>query len=376
MKINWTSLQKQLAIDLGVSRESIDEIRKSFFINGEIIEPINKKRRGKAAPNYKQQVLLDRLQLCDLVNEVDKNHAAGRSVTNMLMRNYIRYTHQINISKTPMGRYMNSLGLTWKPIRAKKKTASDYRIDLLYDFIIEFDKYYNLIYDKDNNQIEDSDYVFVFTDESYIHKGHGKKMTYMREGGPDVNRKSSKGERLVIMHAISQEKILVHYDNNNMPITDTKWTEDTPHPGVMKDYLSCEVLWKASSSTGDYHDNMNSDMFMKWVEEKLIPSFNSLYNKNNPTLKKKMVLICDNAAYHHKREIGSLGGLSKQQLVDKCIEHDIESIDLHATTNRFDYINNNNMPNVMIHPDQDWVQVTFNEAEWRKNTTKKTKHQN
>ena len=104
MKINWTSLQKQLAIDLGVSRESIDEIRKSFFINGEIIEPINKKRRGKAAPNYKQQVLLDRLQLCDLVNEVDKNHAAGRSVTNMLMRNYIRYAHQIDISNSQMGR--------------------------------------------------------------------------------------------------------------------------------------------------------------------------------------------------------------------------------------------------------------------------------
>ena len=29
--------------------------------------------------------------------------------------------------------------------------------------------------------------------------------------------------------------------------------------------------------TGDYHDNMCSDMFMKWVEEKLVPTFDKKY---------------------------------------------------------------------------------------------------
>lgn len=41
-----------------------------------------------------------------------------------------------------------------------------------------------------------------------------------------------------------------------------------------------------------------------------------------------MILICDNAPYHHCRDIGNLGGKSKKDLVDLCIKHDIQYIDL------------------------------------------------
>ena len=54
-------------------------------------------------------------------------------------------------------------------------------------------------------------------------------------------------------------------------------------------------MWKAESSSGDYHDNMNSDMFMKWVEQRLVPTFEAQFPG------KKMILIADNAPYHHKR---------------------------------------------------------------------------
>ena len=55
-----------------------------------------------------------------------------------------------------------------------------------------------------------------------------------------------------------------------------------------------ELVWKAKSSTGDYHDEMNGDNFFKWVKEKLIPH-----------LPPKSVLIIDNAPYHNLK-------------VDKC----------------------------------------------------------
>ena len=64
--------------------------------------------------------------------------------------------------------------------------------------------------------------------------------------------------------------------------------------------LTCETLWVAQSSSGDYHDNMNSEMFMQWVQDKLIPTFEKAYPG------KKMILVADNAPYHHKRVIGSL----------------------------------------------------------------------
>ena len=85
-----------------------------------------------------------------------------------------------------------------------------------------------------------------------------------------------------------------------------------------------------------------------------------------------MILVCDNAAYHHKREMGSLAGLTKQQLVDKCIQYDVQSIDLPATTSRMDHINDNEMTNVELQPNQDYIRVAFDDREWRKNTTKKT----
>ena len=99
-------------------------------------------------------------------------------------------------------------------------------------------------------------------------------------------------------------------DINNMPISDTEWNKegDTPHSIIRPDgLLTCETIWKATSNSGDYHDNMSSDLFMKWVEEKLIPTFQAMYG-----IKKKMILVCDNAAYHHKRELGSLASMTKK----------------------------------------------------------------
>ena len=70
----------------------------------------------------------------------------------------------------------------------------------------------------------------------------------------------SRGERLIVLHAGSKA-------------------------GLLK---GSELVWKAKSSTGDYHDEMNGDNFFKWVKEKLIPY-----------LPPKSVLIIDNAPYHN-----------------------------------------------------------------------------
>ena len=70
----------------------------------------------------------------------------------------------------------------------------------------------------------------------------------------------SRGERLIVLYAGSKA-------------------------GFLK---GTELVRKAKSSTGDYHDEMNGDSFFKWVKEKLIPHL--------PT---KSVLIIDNAPYQN-----------------------------------------------------------------------------
>nr|XP_015913169.1 uncharacterized protein LOC107443730 [Parasteatoda tepidariorum] len=50
-----------------------------------------------------------------------------------------------------------------------------------------------------------------------------------------------------------------------------------------------ELIYKASSQTGDYHGQMNFDNFKKWVLEKLLPN-----------LQTESLVVMDNAPYHTK----------------------------------------------------------------------------
>ena len=92
----------------------------------------------------------------------------------------------------------------------------------------------------------------------------------------------SRGERLIVLHASSKG-------------------------GFLK---GTELVWKAKSSTGDYHDEMNGENFFKWVKDKLIPH-----------LPPKSVLIIDNATYHNLQ-------------VDKCPTQASRKADIQAWLTR------------------------------------------
>lgn len=101
----------------------------------------------------------------------------------------------------------------------------------------------------------------VYLDESYINKNHSKDFTWFwREDGPWVQKPSGKGERLIIINAI----------------TENGWV-----PGA-------KLVFKSTLKTGDYHGQVNWDLFRKWFVEELVPNIpaNSL-------------IILDNAAYHN-----------------------------------------------------------------------------
>jgi transposase len=101
----------------------------------------------------------------------------------------------------------------------------------------------------------------VYLDESYVNKNHSKDLVwYYNDDGPWIQKPTGKGERLIIMNAI---------------------TKDGWVPGA-------KVTFKSTRKTGDYHGQMNQAMFTKWFEEKLLP--------NIPA---RSLIIMDNAAYHN-----------------------------------------------------------------------------
>lgn len=116
---------------------------------------------------------------------------------------------------------------------------------------------------KRDNRVSDGETMRpeVYLDESYVNKNHSNDFIwYSGEDGPWVQKPTGKGERLIIINAI----------------TKSGWV-----PGA-------KLVFKSTKKTGDYHGQMNWDLFKKWFVEMLL--------ENIPA---NSLIIMDNAPYHN-----------------------------------------------------------------------------
>ncbi|MCP3921050.1 MAG: hypothetical protein GY714_00545 [Desulfobacterales bacterium] len=101
----------------------------------------------------------------------------------------------------------------------------------------------------------------VYLDETYVNKNHSNDFIwYSGEDGPWVQKPTGKGERLIIINAI----------------TKSGWVS------------GAKLVFKSTRKTGDYHGQMNLDLFKKWFTEMLLPY-----------IPKNSLIIMDNASYHN-----------------------------------------------------------------------------
>lgn len=101
----------------------------------------------------------------------------------------------------------------------------------------------------------------VYLDESYVNKNHSNDFIwYSDEDGPWVQKPTGKGERIIIISAI----------------TENGWI-----PGA-------KLIFKSSRKTGDYHGQINHNLFTKWFSEQLLPN-----------IPKNSLIVMDNAPYHN-----------------------------------------------------------------------------
>ena len=99
----------------------------------------------------------------------------------------------------------------------------------------------------------------IYTDETYVHSSHSVHRSWQSSDVP-LQIPFSGGECFIVVHAGT----------------------DTGFIG------GAALVFKAHSATGDYHNEMNRDNFLKWLKEKLIPN-----------LPERSVLVVDNAPYHN-----------------------------------------------------------------------------
>ena len=116
--------------------------------------------------------------------------------------------------------------------------------------------------------------MFVFLDESYVNRNHSLGYTWYDpddEHGAAVFMASGKGERLVMLTAITEEMGILNHE-----------LLDADHGTLL--------IFQAKKGTGDYHKNMNGACFGEWLEGKMVP----VLRQHNI----EAIFVMDNASYH------------------------------------------------------------------------------
>ena len=142
-----------------------------------------------------------------------------------------------------------------------------------------------------NNRIDHSDgktiRAEIYLDESYVNKNHSNDFTwYSSEDGPWIQKPTGNGERFIIMNAITR--------NGWVP--------------------NAKLVFKSTRKTGDYHGQMNFNLFKKWFTEKLLPN-----------IPPRSLIIMDNAPYHNVLAENSspISTSSKKRMLDWLAENKI-----------------------------------------------------
>ena len=155
------------------------------------------------------------------------------------------------------------------------------------------------------------DAIIIYMDESYCHLQHIPSNMWYRDvdiGTERSERSRNKGSLAIILHAMCKDGWVLQRDADGKPPAVDEW-----HSGNVQ---TCEMVYRGKIGRGDYHDNMDGDMFMKWVNERLVPTVQAKYPG------KEVYLVMDNAPYHHGHadDCFFAAGKSKEDIRAKLAE--------------------------------------------------------
>jgi transposase len=188
----------------------------------------------------------------------------------------------LSIPKTTMHRWMEEMGCEYGQ---KKLTGlqKEYAHALIRRYLLA---YSDLLREYQLGRV-----ILVWMDESYIHAGYCTRFSWNfkdDEGKVVKNRVRGceKGKRLIIIHAMTHDGMLEQIEiepSDNL-------TDKCESAGIVTAKLSAEGF-----EPEDYHDTLNGEKYLQWMRNRVFPAFQAKYRR------KTMVLILDNAKYHHAR---------------------------------------------------------------------------
>lgn len=243
---NRNSIEKTAhALEVGIA--TVKRVMADYNRNPELLN-INSKKRG-----HPPRIIADLLQ--SLTREyIRQANQDGRYITLEMLSNYLKeHGNEPNFSTRTLGRTLERWGFTFgKGTRSQHLKEKDHVIVARRRYLRE---------KRSNRKGKTCIRPEVYLDESYVNKNHSNDFIwYLDEDGPWVQKPTGKGERVIILNAI---------------------TKDGWVPGA-------KLVFKSSRKTGDYHGQMNQELFTKWFRKQLLPN-----------IPKCSLIIMDNASYHN-----------------------------------------------------------------------------
>lgn len=218
------------------------------FVDPTFVSPKKVINRQKPVCNLDDFDLDALRRLINNYHIINKSHITVRKLMEEMNSAGIHF----NGSSRSLRKILHKIGFAWKKIEDNRNILIE-----RHDIRLLRIKYLRKIteYRQQNRNI-------IYTDETYIHSTHTKSMTWTDKKNKNAGIKIpiSKGSRLIIVHA--------GYKEGFVP--------------------NAKLVFKSGLKTGDYHDDMNSVNYVKWLKEKLIPN-----------LPPNSIVVMDNASYHN-----------------------------------------------------------------------------
>ena len=235
------------ALEVGLS--TVDRVMADYKKNPESIQ---KESTVRGCPSYAiggthQEMIRAFIRSANL----EGKHINLEAIQKLIMKNKPKNTFHISTLARTLDRWGFEFGQGVRTQRYKEK-----------DHVITARAYYLRRIMQNRSELKTKIHrPEVYLDESYVNKNHSNDWVwYSSEDGPWIQKPTGKGECLIIVNAI---------------------TRDGWIPGA-------KLVFKSSKKTGDYHGQMNWEIFKKWFVEMLIPN-----------LPENSLIIMDNAPYHN-----------------------------------------------------------------------------
>lgn len=105
-----------------------------------------------------------------------------------------------------------------------------------------------------------------------------------------MGRTPGKGQRTSMVHAFTKDGPVVTEDADGFPIPEFffsvggKGTQAKQQAGELGSMPTAEFLWQAKHGSGDYHDALTEEMFMRWCSDRLAPAFQALVGEDRTVI--------------------------------------------------------------------------------------------